>query len=61
MLAPERPKRRRAVQGAKPTYVALLDQSPRFDSPIPIVSGGWLFAVWFATAVQSLSGSIHLQ
>lgn len=59
MLAHERPKRCRAVPGAKPTYVVPLDQSPRFKSPIPVVSGGWLFAVWCPTAVQALSGSVH--
>lgn len=33
--------------------MAPLEQSPQFNSPTPIVSGGWLFAVRFLTAVQS--------
>lgn len=60
MQAPEGPKRCRAVKGAKLTYVAPLDQSPQFNIPTPILSGGWRFAVW-SDGVQALSGLIHLQ
>ncbi|MBB4396595.1 hypothetical protein GGD62_005722 [Bradyrhizobium sp. ERR14] len=56
MLAHERQKR---CPGAKPTYVVALDQSPRFKSPLPVVSGGSPIAVWCPTAMQALSGLVH--
>lgn len=61
MLAPKPPKRLSSGSGREADLCGTLDQSPRFNMPIPIVSGGWLFAVWCPTTVQALSGSIHLR